>query len=214
MRDQVEWLKSRLAVLQLPFGKRDHDTREKWLLQCGMPAADPVSRGWPDPLSSPQADAIRAGKIDDVDIIALFDSMEREIRTHRGTFCETASSTHDAAPEMQMAGWLYDNEDTGREYSDDHPVESGAVPDATNIVAATAENLLTELKSSWKAWNEDRVSIAQMSDENYGFRRALDKISGMIDDESAGLDEAIETATYALRLAKADATTEGSDNAD
>ncbi|QRY69155.1 hypothetical protein JVX98_13100 [Ensifer sp. PDNC004] len=36
---QIEWLKARLADLQLPAGKRDHDTREKWLLQCGMPDA-------------------------------------------------------------------------------------------------------------------------------------------------------------------------------
>ena len=36
---QIEWLKSRLADLQLPASKRDHDTREKWLLQCGMPPA-------------------------------------------------------------------------------------------------------------------------------------------------------------------------------
>ena len=49
-------------------------------------------------------------------------------------------------------GWLYDNEDAGREYSDSHPVESGEVPDATNIVPATAGNLLIELKSSWGAW--------------------------------------------------------------
>lgn len=38
-RDQIEWLKSRLADLQLPSGKRDHDTREKWLMECGMPAS-------------------------------------------------------------------------------------------------------------------------------------------------------------------------------
>jgi hypothetical protein len=37
---QIEWLKTRLASRQLPPGKRDHDTREKWLLQCGMPAAN------------------------------------------------------------------------------------------------------------------------------------------------------------------------------
>jgi hypothetical protein len=36
---QVEWLKARLAWLQLPPNKQDHDTREKWLLECGMPPA-------------------------------------------------------------------------------------------------------------------------------------------------------------------------------
>jgi len=55
-------------------------------------------------------------------------------------------------------------------------------------------------------------SIDLIQSQHAQFRKALDKISGMIDDESADFDDAIETATYALRLAKADATTEGSDN--
>lgn len=46
------------------------------------------SPGWPDPLESPQADAIRSGKIDDVEIRNLFDQMEREIQVHRKAFCE------------------------------------------------------------------------------------------------------------------------------
>lgn len=37
---QTEWLKRRIADLQLPEGKRDRDTREKFLLQCGMPEHD------------------------------------------------------------------------------------------------------------------------------------------------------------------------------
>lgn len=73
---------------------------------------------------------------------------------------DTAPTAAARAPEAN--GWLYDNEDTGREYSEDHPVESGEVPDATNIVPATAENLLAELKASWQAWNEDREELARM----------------------------------------------------
>lgn len=46
------------------------------------------SPGWPDPLESPQAEAIRSGKIDDVEIRNLFDQMEREIQVHRKAFCE------------------------------------------------------------------------------------------------------------------------------
>lgn len=38
LRLQNEWLKSRIANLQLPGNKHDHDTREKFLLDCGMPA--------------------------------------------------------------------------------------------------------------------------------------------------------------------------------
>ncbi|MGF6157823.1 hypothetical protein M2267_003082 [Ensifer sp. KUDG1] len=47
--EQVEWLKARLAWFHLPPGKRDHDTREKWLIQCGMPeanAAPSAPDGW------------------------------------------------------------------------------------------------------------------------------------------------------------------------
>ena len=54
-------------------------------------------------------------------------------------------------------GWLYDNEDTGREWSENHPIESGEVPDATNVVPGTTDNLLKELLSAW----EIALSISQ-----------------------------------------------------
>ena len=72
-------------------------------------------------------------------------------------------SPHGASGE-EAVGWLYDNEDTGREYSEDHPVDSGQVPDATNVVPATAENLLAEMKSAWKAWGEDREELSRLRD--------------------------------------------------
>lgn len=55
------------------------------------------------------------------------------------------------------AGWLFDNEDTGREFSEQHPVESGEVPDATNVVAASASVLLAELTTAWKELEQARV---------------------------------------------------------
>ncbi|MGN6539157.1 MAG: hypothetical protein ACTHKQ_25950 [Mesorhizobium sp.] len=45
--------------------------------------ANPIPPGWPDPLESPQAEAIRNGKLDDTEIRNLFDCMERELRLHR-----------------------------------------------------------------------------------------------------------------------------------
>ncbi len=48
----------------------------------------------PDPLLGPVADAMRGRKFDDVDILALFDAMEAEIRVHRKTFCTDQSRTH------------------------------------------------------------------------------------------------------------------------
>lgn len=46
----------------------------------------PKPAGWLDPLDSPQAQAIRSGKIDDTEIRNLFDQMERELRLHRERF--------------------------------------------------------------------------------------------------------------------------------
>lgn len=49
-----------------------------------------------------------------------------------------------------VVGYLYDNEDTGREFAEQHPVDSGEVPDATNVTAATSDTLLLELLTAWK----------------------------------------------------------------
>lgn len=46
-------------------------------------SAKSADNRWPDPLESPQAEAIRAGKIDDTSIRDLFDKMERELKLHR-----------------------------------------------------------------------------------------------------------------------------------
>jgi hypothetical protein len=53
--------------------------------------------------------------------------------------------------------WLYDNEDTGREIGEQHPVESGEVPDATNVVAATASALHVELSTAWEELEQARA---------------------------------------------------------
>ncbi|MCV9964127.1 hypothetical protein OIU34_19785 [Pararhizobium sp. BT-229] len=55
-----------------------------------------------------------------------------------------------------VVGYLYDNEDTGREFAEQHPVESGEVPDATNVVPGTAEAILAELLTAWKELGELR----------------------------------------------------------
>lgn len=72
-----------------------------------------------------------------------FDSIDAAVRAILATRC--SSQQEEAVP----FGWLYDNEDTGREFSEQHPVDSGEVPDATNIVPANAGNLLNELRTAW-----------------------------------------------------------------
>jgi hypothetical protein len=73
------------------------------------------------------------------------------------------------------------------------------------VVALAAEMMkiadqVGELEDPFAAWE----SISLVQSQNGQFRKALDKISGMIEDENADLDEAIETATYVIRHAKAD----------
>lgn len=40
LKAQNEWLKSRIAETTLPTSKRDHDSREKYLLHIGMPSLE------------------------------------------------------------------------------------------------------------------------------------------------------------------------------
>lgn len=35
---QIEWLKQRIADLQLPPKQHNYEAREKFLIECGMPA--------------------------------------------------------------------------------------------------------------------------------------------------------------------------------
>lgn len=54
-------------------------------------------------------------------------------------------------------GWLYHCPDTGTEWSEQHPVESGEVPDAEDVRAATATAFLNELIPTWEALAEERA---------------------------------------------------------
>ena len=66
--------------------------------------ANPIPPGWPDPLESPQAEAIRNGKLDDTEIRNLFDCMERELRLHRERAANQAQVT-DAMVKAIKAKW-------------------------------------------------------------------------------------------------------------
>jgi hypothetical protein len=54
-------------------------------------------------------------------------------------------------------GYLYHNPDTGTEWSEIHPVESGEVHDAMDVRSATAPVLRVELLSAWKALSEEEA---------------------------------------------------------
>jgi hypothetical protein len=46
-------------------------------------------------------------------------------------------------------GWIFHNPDTGMEWSEDHPIDSGEVPDAEAVQAATAGVLHAYLMDAW-----------------------------------------------------------------
>lgn len=55
---------------------------------------------------------------------------------------------------LYPTGYIFHNPDTGIEYSENHPIESGEVPDAENIREATLDELKSELLDAWKALEE------------------------------------------------------------
>jgi hypothetical protein len=73
-----------------------------------------------------------------------------------------ASSPHDGGAQL---GWLYENPDTGTEWSDQHPVESGEVDGAQNVRPATLQNLKDELLEAWRGWDEARAALSTLSSQ-------------------------------------------------
>ena len=63
------------------------------------------------------------------------------------------------------AGWSYFNEDTGMEWSRNHPIESGEVPDATEVERMTYEMFRTAY--GYDDWTD--------SAEQQAWRHALPK---------------------------------------
>lgn len=66
-----------------------------------------------------------------------------------------------AAP-APAEGWLYFNEDVGTEWSEQHPIESGECPDATDIRPGTATNLLIEMRSAWAMLSEREEEVDRL----------------------------------------------------
>ena len=65
----------------------------------------------------------------------------------------------DSSGDDSPVGWLFFNPDAGLEFSENHPIESGEVPDAEKVREATSETLLVELLSAWKDWEADRKTL-------------------------------------------------------
>lgn len=72
----------------------------------------------------------------------------KEIEADRAEITSLRSQLDEARAPV---GYLYHNPDTGTEFSEIHPVESGECDDATDVRPATAEALLNELREAWRA---------------------------------------------------------------
>lgn len=65
-------------------------------------------------------------------------------------------------------GFVYFNEDTGEEYSLNHPVESGEVPDATDIRRSTAQedHLAAELQTEFSRADDAEAALLSLQRKN------------------------------------------------
>lgn len=82
----------------------------------------------------------------------------------------------DLADAQAQDGWLYHCPDSGLEWSEDHPHESGQCTDATDVRPATVENLKATLLDSWEAWAEDRERADAQAQEIARLRGCFERI--------------------------------------
>lgn len=73
--------------------------------------------------------------------------------------------------EQDGAGWVYFNEDSGEEYGENHPVESGECPDATDIRRSTGQE-----DHLWSQMQEEFTRATAAEAENAKLREALQTI--------------------------------------
>lgn len=100
-------------------------------------------------------------------------------------------------------GWLYHNPDTGIEFHEDHPVKSGMVEDATEIRAATAEDLKDALIDAWRALDEHRQAEGEWTRKCHEERtKANDAIASAqsAEDALAEMREALRKADETLEF--------------
>lgn len=64
---------------------------------------------------------------------------------------------------VEHHGWLYENPDTGTEWSENNPIRSGECDDAKDARPATMQALKDELIEAWKGWEEARNMLAAVA---------------------------------------------------
>ena len=90
---------AQLAIL-LAGGKEEQVKIAEFVTAAINSSGRGKSPGWDDPLESPQAQAIREGKVDDTQIRDLFDKMERELIEHRKVARYVPHSEHVPLPKV------------------------------------------------------------------------------------------------------------------
>ncbi|ADJ24796.1 hypothetical protein Hden_3001 [Hyphomicrobium denitrificans ATCC 51888] len=86
-------------------------------------------------------------------------------------------------------GYLYLNPDTGTEFSENHPVESGECDDAENILEATAEALRDALLEAWREREEAETDSAKSNANVFGISNALREIEHLTKNALARLSQ-------------------------
>ena len=80
-------------------------------------------------------------------------------------------------------GWLFCNPDTGIEWLDQHPIESGEVPDAENIRPASAEEVVTLLREAWNDLAAEHAAREKAEAQLAEARKALANLCDWIEHE-------------------------------
>lgn len=62
-------------------------------------------------------------------------------------------------------GWLYHNPDTGTEWAEQHPVESGEVPDATDVMPGSAVHLHHHMICAWDDLRREEARADRLAKE-------------------------------------------------
>lgn len=99
-------------------------------------------------------------------------------------------------------GWLYHCPDTGTEWSDNHPIESGEVPDAKDVRPSTLDALHAELMAAWEVLAE-RPSPPDPQARIAALEGEVNKAIRILSDHKLGEPRRVLDARDVLIIARA-----------
>lgn len=118
-----------------------------------------------------------------------FEAMSTAIAAKDAELAEVKGENEQLRLARPYDGWLYFNPDTGTEWAEQHPVESGEVPDAQSIRPATATNFQNELILAWEDLAKEKTLRARAEAQLAEARKALEPFA-MVAEHDISEDEA------------------------